>query len=329
MLHRRLTAAAAGAVAAGALFAPAWAQERLGQPTPGGIGMQPGASEIQYQQAFFHNAILMPGITLITLFVLGLLLWCVIRFNKKANPTPARFTHNTAIEVLWTVTPVLILMFFAIFSFRLLFAYHDMPKDVDVTVKATGYQWYWGYEYPDQEIPEITSIMLPENEARGANKPYLLAADNPMVVPVNSNVRVLVTGADVIHAFALPAFGLKADAVPGRINELWFRADKVGTYYGQCSELCGVDHAYMPIEIRVVPRPEFDRWVGQQRVAAGLPATIQAAAAVATAAGAAPAAPAAAAPAAAPAAPAAPAAAAAPPATATPGAPAAPPAPAQ
>lgn len=281
MVHRRLAAMGsalllAAASASAALAAPA---ELLGQPTPGGFGMQPGASPLQHQQAFFHNAVLLPIITVITLFVLGLLLWVVFRFNSRSNPQPARFTHNTTIEVIWTVAPVLILMFIAVFSFRLLFAYHDMPRP-DLTVKATGYQWYWGYEYPDQEIGEITSVMLKEDEAQAQNKPYRLAADNPLVVPVNRNVRVLVTGADVIHAFALPAFGLKTDAVPGRVNETWFRAEKVGTYYGQCSELCGVDHAFMPIEIRVVPQAEFDAWVGQQRVAAGLPATIQPASAV-------------------------------------------------
>ena len=282
MWYRRLTAAVLGAAVVGALAAPAWAQEAaelLGQPTPGGIGMQPGASPLQHQQAFFHNAILMPGITAVVLLVMGLLAYVMIRFNKRANPHPARFTHNTTVEVLWTVGPVLILMFFAIFSFRLLFAFHDMPTP-GLTVKATGYQWYWGYEYAEQEIPEITSIMLPEDEAKAAGKPYRLGADNPMVVPVNTTVRVLTTGADVIHAFALPAFGLKMDAIPGRVNEQWFRAERVGTYYGQCSELCGVDHAFMPIEIRVVTRPEFDAWVGQQRIAAGLPATIQPAAAV-------------------------------------------------
>lgn len=260
--------------------APALAQGALlGQPTPNGIGMQPGASPLQHQQALFHNAVLMPIITGITLLVAGLLLYVVVRFNKKRNPHPARFTHNTTIEVLWTVAPVLILMFIAIFSFRLLFNFHDTPK-IDLTVKATGYQWYWGYEYPDQEIGEITSIMLPEAQARAANKPFRLAADNPMVVPVGKTVQVLATGADVIHAFALPAFGMKMDAVPGRVNAQWFRAERVGTYYGQCSELCGVDHAFMPIEIRVVTQPEFDAWVGRQRVAAGLPATIQPAAAV-------------------------------------------------
>jgi cytochrome c oxidase subunit 2 len=167
------------------------------------------------------------------------------------------------IEVVWTVVPVLILMGIAVFSFKLLFAYHDMPKP-DLTVKAVGYQWYWGYEYPDQQIGEFVSNMLPEDEARAKNVPFRLAATEPMVVPVNKTVRVLVTGADVIHAFALPAFGLKTDAVPGRINETWFKAERTGTFYGQCSELCGVDHAFMPIEIKVVSQAEFDAWVASK-----------------------------------------------------------------
>jgi cytochrome c oxidase subunit 2 len=226
----------------------------------------------------------MPIITLITLLVLGLLIWIVVRYNKKSNPVPAKWSHNTTIEVIWTVVPVLILMFIAIFSFRLLFAYNDMPKP-DVTVKATGYQWYWGYEYPDQKVGEFVSNLLPEDEAKQRNVPYLLAATEPLVVPVNKNVRVLVTGADVIHAFALPAFGLKIDAVPGRINETWFRAEKVGTYYGQCSELCGVDHAFMPIEIKVVTQPEFEAWVASKggSMTADAPAAAEPAAAPAAA----------------------------------------------
>jgi cytochrome c oxidase subunit 2 len=183
-----------------------------------------------------------------------------VRFNKKSNPVPAKFTHNTALEVAWTLIPVGILLFISIFSFKLLFAYHDMPKP-DLTVKATGYQWYWGYTYPDQKIDEITSVMLSEADAKKANVPYRLAADTSLVVPVGKVVKVLVTGSDVIHNFAMPAFGLKTDAIPGRINETWFKAEKTGMYYGQCSELCGVDHAFMPIQIQVVTQEEFDAWV--------------------------------------------------------------------
>ena len=260
----RTWAAAAAAGATSAFWGvQAFAEELMGQPTPKGIGLQPAAAPLKHAAHDFHDLILMPIITLITLLVLGLLIWIVVRYNKKSNPVPAKWSHNTTIEVIWTVVPVLILMFIAIFSFRLLFAYNDMPKP-DVTVKATGYQWYWGYEYPDQKVGEFVSNLLPEDEAKQRNVPYLLAATEPLVVPVNKNVRVLVTGADVIHAFALPAFGLKIDAVPGRINETWFRAEKVGTYYGQCSELCGVDHAFMPIEIKVVTQPEFEAWVASK-----------------------------------------------------------------
>lgn len=239
------------------------AEDLLGQPTPGAIDLQPAASELKHDAIFFHNAILLPIITLITLFVLGLLIWIVVRYNRKANPVPARWSHNTLIEVIWTAAPVLILMFIAIFSFKLLFKYHDTPTPY-MTVKATGYQWYWGYEYPDQKIAEITSVMLPEEEAKAKGVPFRLAATEPLVVPLGKVVRVQVTGADVIHSFAMPAFGLKTDGIPGRLNETWFRAEKTGTFYGQCSELCGVDHAFMPIEIKVVSQGEFNAWVAQK-----------------------------------------------------------------
>ena len=243
--------------------APAWAQDRLGQPTPGAIDLQPAASVLKRDAIFFHNAILLPIITLICLFVLGLIIWIAIRYNKKANPVPARWSHNTAIEIVWTVVPVLILVGISLFSFRLLFAYHDTPP-VDLTIKATGNQWNWAYEYPDQGIAEYVSNVLPEAELAKRGMPhdlYRLAADEPLVVPVGKVVKVLVTGADVIHAFALPAFGLKTDAVPGRVNETWFRAEREGVFYGQCSELCGDDHAFMPIEIHVVSQAAFAQWV--------------------------------------------------------------------
>ena len=259
VLKRVSAGVAAGAFTA-MFAAEAMAEELLGQPTPGAIGLQESGSPLKKEVHFFHDAILLPIVTIITLFVLALLIWVVIRYNKRANPTPARWSHNTMIEVIWTVAPVLILMFIAIFSFKLLYAYHDMPKPYR-TVKATGYQWYWGYEYPDQQIGEVTSTILPEAEAKARGVPYRLGATEPMIVPVNQVVRVQVTGADVIHAFALPAFGLKIDAIPGRLNEQWFKAERVGTYYGQCSELCGIDHAFMPIEIRVVSQAEFDAWV--------------------------------------------------------------------
>jgi len=245
---------------------PSWATELVGQPTPGGLGLQPAASPLKVEAHFFHDAVLMPIITFITLLVLGLLIWIVVRYNKKSNPVPAKWSHNTLIEIIWTVLPVLILVGISLFSFRLLFAYHDMPTP-DLTVKATGNQWNWSYEYPDQGIGEYISNMLPEDEIAARGMPhglYRLAADEPIVVPVGKTVRVLVTATDVIHAFALPAFGLKTDAIPGRVNETWFRADRVGVFYGQCSELCGVDHAFMPIQINVVTQAEFEAWVASK-----------------------------------------------------------------
>ncbi|HJV41512.1 cytochrome c oxidase subunit II [Caulobacter sp.] len=302
-IRRVLTGASA--LAASVVFAGhALAEDLLGQPTPGAIDLQPAASELKHHAIWFHNMVLLPIITAITLLVLGLLIWIIVRYNKKANPVPAKFSHNTTVEVIWTLVPVLILMVIAIFSFRLLFHYNDMPKPY-MTVKATGYQWYWGYEYPDQKVSEIVSLPLTKEQADAKKVPYLLAADNAMVVPVNKVVRVQVTGADVIHAFALPAFGLKIDAIPGRLNETWFKAEKTGVFYGQCSELCGVDHSNMPIEIKVVTQAQFDAWV-KSKTAPPAPAAAPAEAAPAAATPAsAPAAAPASAPAAAPAAPAA------------------------
>src|SRR3712207_2014598 len=198
----------------------AMAAEVFGQPTPGAVSLQPGVTETAQAAASFHDYVLMPVITVIGLFVLGLLLYVIVRFNKRANPVPARFTHNTAIEVVWTVAPVLILLFIAVFSYRLLFTWHDMPR-ADLTMKVTGYQWYWGVEFPDQKVPEVIQTLLPEDQAEAQNRPYLLAVDNPVYVPVGKVVRVLITGNDVIHAFGVPAFGFVFDAIPGRVNETW------------------------------------------------------------------------------------------------------------
>lgn len=261
-LRSAISAVGAAALTAGWAL-KARADEIVGQPVDGAIGLQPGYSDLKLKAIFFHNFILLPIITVISLFVLALLLVCIFRFNHRANPVPAKWSHNTAIEIAWTGIPVLILMFIAIFSFRLLYEYHDMPTP-DLTVKATGYQWYWGYAYPDQKISEYTSNYLSEDQAKAKGEPYLLAVDNPLVVPVDKTVQVLVTGADVIHDFALPAFGLKTDAVPGRVNSTFFKATKVGLYYGECDQLCGVNHAFMPIEIRVVSQPDFDAWVVSQ-----------------------------------------------------------------
>jgi cytochrome c oxidase subunit 2 len=206
-----------------------------------------------------------------------LLLIVMFRFNKRANPTPARFSHNTPVEVAWTVGPVLILMFIAIFSFKLLFAEHDMPKPY-MTVKVVGRQWNWDYAYPDQKIPAATSIPLTEEVAKQEHRPYMLAATNPMVVPVGQVVKVEITGEDVIHSFSVPAFGVKMDAVPGRLNETWFKATRTGVFYGQCSQLCGANHSFMPIEVDVVTLPQFQAWVASKvpqttTVAAATPAT--------------------------------------------------------
>lgn len=233
--------------AGGAAFA------ELGQPKPWEWTLQESASPVMDNIVWFHN-FLFVLITLITLFVLALLVIVVMKFNARANPVPSRTTHNTLIEVAWTLVPVLILVGISVPSFRLLFLELDVPK-ADLTIKATGKQWYWSYAYPDNGKFEFDSLMAQDKQ------PRLLGVDNEMVVPVNKVIRVQVTGADVIHAFALPAFGVKIDAIPGRLNETWFKATKVGMFYGQCSELCGKDHAFMPIAIRVVEDKEFASWV--------------------------------------------------------------------
>jgi cytochrome c oxidase subunit 2 len=259
----RLAAGAGAALMTAAVSAHAFAADRIGQPTDGAIDFQPGVTKLRLDAMAFHTWILLPVLFGISFLVLGLLLWCIFRFNHRANPTPARFTHNTTVEVLWTIGPVLILLVIAIFSFRLLFEYHDMPKP-DLTVKATGYQWYWGYAYPDQKIDEFTSNILPPDKAKAVGVPYMLATTAPMVVPAGKVVHVLVEGADVIHSFSVPAFGIKIDAVPGRTNDTWFETDKIGTYYGQCSQLCGTDHSYMPIEVKVVSPADFAAWVASK-----------------------------------------------------------------
>src|SRR5690242_15376869 len=225
----------------------------LGQPRPWEWTLQQSASPVMDNIVWFHN-FLFVLITVITLFVLALLVIVVVKFNARANPVPSRTTHNTLIEVVWTLVPVLILVGIAVPSFRLLFLELDVPK-ADLTIKATGKQWYWSYAYPDNGKFEFDSLMAQDKQ------PRLLGVDNEMVVPVNKVVRVQVTGADVIHAFALPAFGVKIDAIPGRLNETWFKATKTGMFYGQCSELCGKDHAFMPIAVRVVSDQEFASWV--------------------------------------------------------------------
>lgn len=246
--------------AASALAAP-------GQPSSWALGLQEAASPVMADISWFHNLLLVI-ITAITAFVLILLLIVMIRFNARANPTPSRTTHNAVIEVIWTIFPVVILVAIAVPSFRLLFLELDPPK-ADLTVKATGKQWYWSYNYPDNGNFEFDSILVDDKDLK-AGQPRLLTVDNEMVVPVNKVVHVLVTGADVIHSFAVPSFGIKIDAVPGRLNDTWFKATSEGRFHGQCSELCGKDHAFMPITVRVVNDAEFTAWVAQEKKNAGL-----------------------------------------------------------
>src|ERR1700688_4221872 len=241
------------AVAGVALVTCGGAFAELGQPAPWEDTLQEAASPVMEDITSFHN-FLTVLITIITLFVLTLLVIVVVKFNAKANPVPSRTTHNTLIEVAWTLIPVLILVGIAVPSFRLLFLQLDIPK-ADLTIKATGKQWYWSYAYPDNGKFEFDSLLAQDKQ------PRLLGVDNEMVVPVNKIVRIQTTGADVIHSFAMPAFGIKIDSVPGRLNETWFKATKTGMFYGQCSELCGKDHAFMPIVIRVVNDQEFASWV--------------------------------------------------------------------
>jgi cytochrome c oxidase subunit II len=240
------------AVAGMALVAGGTAFAELGQPAPWEYKLQEAGSPVMENITWFHNLLLVI-ITLVTLFVLALLIIVVVKFNAKANPVPSKTTHNTLIEVMWTLGPVLILVMIAVPSFRLLFQELDIPK-ADLTIKATGKQWYWSYAYPDNGKFEFDSLLAQDKQ------PRLLGVDNEMVVPVNKVVRIQTTGADVIHSFAVPAFGIKIDSVPGRLNETWFKATKVGMYYGQCSELCGKDHAFMPIAVRVVNDQEFAAW---------------------------------------------------------------------
>jgi cytochrome c oxidase subunit II len=238
-----------------------------GQPSPWQLGFQQSATPVMEWIHWFHNGLLVT-IVLITLFVLALLIYVVLRFNAQANPTPSRTTHNPFIEVVWTLVPVIILVAIAIPSFRLLFFQLTIPaisaEAGDVTIKATGKQWFWTYAYPDHGNFEFDSLLV-RDVAQLKGRPRLLAVDNEVVVPVNKNVRVITTGADVIHAFAMPAFGIKIDSIPGRINETWFRATREGIYYGQCSELCGKDHAYMPIAVRVVSEKDYATWLDQAK----------------------------------------------------------------
>lgn len=254
-----------------ALFLSAPASAAVGHAEPWEINFQESASTIADKIHQFHFMLLII-ITAITLLVLGLIVWVVIRYNHKANPVPATFTHNRFWERLWTIIPCLILAVVAVPSFGLM-SYQGKVPEPDLTIKATGYQWYWGYEYPEQEI-SFQSYMIPEKDIDTTKgQVRLLSTDNAVVVPVGANVQLLTTAADVIHSWAMPAFGVKKDAVPGRLNETWFKATKPGIYYGQCSEICGTGHAYMPIEIHAVPQVEFDQWVEEAKTKFGAAAT--------------------------------------------------------
>ena len=233
------------------------------QPKQWQLGFQDAASEGMRDIVSFHNNILLPVIIAISVFVLFLMIYTCIRFRASRNPNPSKTTHNVTVEVLWTLIPCLILIVMAVPSFKILYKQDTIPK-VDLTIKAVGYQWYWEYEYPDENII-FESYMIKEEELK-ENQPRLLTVDNEVVVPVNKVVKVLITANDVLHAWALPSFGVKRDAVPGRINETWFKAEKVGTYYGQCSELCGIQHAFMPITVRVVTDEEYAIWLAEAKM---------------------------------------------------------------
>lgn len=261
---------------------PTAALAQNGQPEPGAIGLQESVTPIMDSTIAFHNGLLMWIITLITIFVTALLIWVIIRYNKRANPNPSKFTHNTLIEIVWTVVPIIILIVIAVPSFGVLSDQMTVPDGErkylgsnifsrdggevvpapELTIRVTGQQWYWDYEYPDLNNAAYSSYMLSKDEIaeQKPGQPYLLAVDNELVVPVDTTVRVEVTAGDVLHAFAVPAFGIKTDAVPERLNETWFHVRKEGLYYGQCSELCGKDHAFMPIAVRVVSKEQFAAW---------------------------------------------------------------------
>ena len=233
------------------------------QPRDWQLGFQDAASQSMYDIVSFHNSILLPIIIAISVFVLFLMAYACFRFRESRNPNPSKTTHNVAIEVLWTLIPGLILIVMAVPSFKILYSQDTIPK-ADVTIKAIGYQWYWGYEYPDENII-FDSYMIEEKDLQ-QGQPRLLAVDNEVIVPVNKVVKVLITANDVLHAWALPAFGVKRDAMPGRVNETWFKADRVGTFYGQCSELCGIKHAFMPITVKVVTDEEYQEWLDEAKI---------------------------------------------------------------
>ncbi|HEY1614489.1 MAG TPA: cytochrome c oxidase subunit II [Rhizomicrobium sp.] len=227
-------------------------------PQPWQMNFQPAVTPVMHRIEDFHFAVLII-VSIVTLFVLLLLAWVAVRYNSRSNPVPSKTTHNTLLEVLWTIVPVVILVVIAIPSFKLLYFEAEIPPP-DLTIEAIGKQWFWTYQYPTNGNFQFDSLGLSDAAAAKKGEPRLLGVDNVIVVPVNKVVKVLTTGADVIHSWAVPAFGVKMDAVPGRINTTWFKAEKEGTYYGECSELCGARHAYMPIEVKVVSQAAFETW---------------------------------------------------------------------
>ena len=242
-------------------FIPTYASAEL--PKDWQLGFSKAASQSMTDIVWFHDYMLLPITAAITVFVLFLILYACVRFRASKNPSPSTTTHNTLIEIIWTLVPCLILIVIAVPSFKVLYSQDNIPP-ADVTIKAVGYQWYWGYEYPDENI--IFDSYMIEDKDLQPGQPRLLTVDNEIFVPVNKVVKVLITANDVLHAWALPAFGVKRDAVPGRINETWFKAERTGTFYGQCSELCGIKHAFMPITVNVVTEEEYNLWLQEAKV---------------------------------------------------------------
>ena len=251
---RALPTLALGVV--GTLMAAAGAE--AAEPKPWQLGFQPSATEVMDRLSAFHDLLLII-ITLIAAFVLGLLVYVMWRFNNQRNPLPSRTSHNTVIEMLWTVVPVLILISIAIPSFKLMY-YMDRVPNPEMTIKVTGHQWYWSYEYPDQGGLAFDSNIIPEDQLKAGQK-RLLDVDNPLVVPADTIIRVTVTGTDVIHSWFVPSFGVQEYAIVGRLNESWMKIEHPGTYYGQCNQICGVNHAFMPIKVEAIPKDAFQRWL--------------------------------------------------------------------
>lgn len=261
------------ALATLAMSGAVWAQdglqglERVGKPQPEGLGFQPAVTEVARDLQWLDHMVLVI-ITVITVFVLALLLWVLVRYNSKRNPKPATFTHNSTVEVAWTLIPIVILIVIGVFSLPVLFKQVEIPK-ADLNIKITGNQWYWSYEYPDEGVSFDSFMLAKEDLAANGymDDEFMLATDTAVVVPINKIVVLSITGSDVIHSWAIPAFGIKQDGVPGRLAQSWFKAEREGIYFGQCSELCGKDHTYMPIVVKVVSQEVYDAWLATTKAA--------------------------------------------------------------